>query len=437
MTLHLPFADRAARSLDVIGLGECSMDEVWQLPAAPRWGDKARAERRDRLGGGQVASAMVAAARLGLRASYLGAVGDDSAGQEIIDGLNGEGVDASGVVVIGGGATRSALLIVDGRGERTVIEHIDRRVSLHPSALSAERIAQARVLHLDATDLPASIAAAKLARAAGVLVSLDIDGTRPGLDELLALTDICITARGLPEELTGEADFEGALRALAKSVPGLVGCTLGADGAAALDDGHLVFSPAFAVTEIVDTTACGDTFHAGFLGALLEGQPVSEALRFANACAAIKCRGSAAAAARPDPRSTRCSPGDEMTVRPLRAIPVLPTLDVKAAIAFYEQRLGFNAVYVENDGGGVERGGVEIHFWQTRDAGLPSVSSCRVEVQGIEALYAEYGAQGVVHENGALAAKPWGFREFAIRDGDGNLITFAEHDDATPAANRR
>jgi sugar/nucleoside kinase (ribokinase family) len=290
MTLKLRVAERAARPLDVIGLGECSIDEVWQLPSAPRWGDKARADRRDCLGGGQVATAMVASARLGLRAAYLGAVGDDLAGEEVIDGLTSEGVDAAGVVVVPGGATRSALLIVDGRGERTVIEHIDRKVALTPSQLPAERVAQARILHLDATDLPASIAAAKIARAAGVLVSLDIDGTRPGLDELLQLTDVCITSRGLPEELTGEADFEGALRALAASVPGLVGCTLGADGAAALDDGHLVFSPAFAVSEIVDTTACGDTFHAGFLCALCEGQPVSEALRFANACAAIKCR---------------------------------------------------------------------------------------------------------------------------------------------------
>ncbi|HUQ01407.1 MAG TPA: PfkB family carbohydrate kinase, partial [Kofleriaceae bacterium] len=49
-------------------------------------------------------------------------------------------------------------------------------------------------------------------------------------------------------------------------------------------------SPAFPV-DVVDTTACGDTFHAAAICALLDGKSIGETLRFANAAAALKCRG--------------------------------------------------------------------------------------------------------------------------------------------------
>ena len=58
------------------------------------------------------------------------------------------------------------------------------------------------LLHVDATHLPASLAAAQLARERGVIVSLDVDHVRPGLDELLALTDLCITSANVPPDGT-------------------------------------------------------------------------------------------------------------------------------------------------------------------------------------------------------------------------------------------
>ena len=153
-----------------------------------------------------------------------------------------------------------------------------------------ERIAQARIVHLDVTEPAYAMLAAHHAHECGTLVSLDIDHPAPGLDELLPLVDVCITSRGVPEQLTGEKNLEVALRALAAKTGGLVGCTLDGDGAALLDDGHLILSPAFPVDHMIDTTACGDTFRAAFLCALVESQPPRQALRFANAAAAIKCR---------------------------------------------------------------------------------------------------------------------------------------------------
>jgi sulfofructose kinase len=278
------------RPFDVVGLGECSVDEVWVVPSRPDWSGKLHASRRERLGGGQVATAMVAAARLGLRAAYVGAVGDDAGGTQVLDGLREESVDVAHVRTVPGGATRAALILVDEKsGERSVLEHVDKRVFVPHDELDGASIAKGRVLHLDATQMGTSLAAAKLARAHEIVVSIDVDHVRPGLDELLELVDLCVVSENVPHQLTGEDDLEQALRKMARGTGPFVCCTLGARGAAALDGGHLLLSPAFDV-EVVDTTACGDTFHAAVIAALLDGQSVGDTLRFANAAAGLKCR---------------------------------------------------------------------------------------------------------------------------------------------------
>ena len=114
-------------------------------------------------------------------------------------------------------------------------------------------------------------------------------------------------------------------------------------------------------------------------------------------------------------------------VRLSRAIPLLASLDIDRTLAFYAQRLGFTReVFRVEDAAGVERDGVQIHFWKCDDRRIAENTSCRMEVIGIDGLFAELLPQGVVHPNGPLENKPWGYREFAVLDCDGNLITFVE-----------
>lgn len=109
------------------------------------------------------------------------------------------------------------------------------------------------------------------------------------------------------------------------------------------------------------------------------------------------------------------------------ATPVLPSLDISRTVEFYCGTLGFEAVHAApREYAIVERGPVELHFWYTEDAALPKASGCRVQVLGIDALYKLCQSAGIVHPNAPLAAKPWGTREFAILDPDGNCLTFHE-----------
>ena len=114
------------------------------------------------------------------------------------------------------------------------------------------------------------------------------------------------------------------------------------------------------------------------------------------------------------------------TAKVLAAVPVLPVLDLAKAMAFYQEKLGFRALFTSEGYGGVIRDATEIHLWVTTDPKLASMTSCRLIVEGINALYAELEAKGVIHPQGPLEAKPWGTKEFVALDVDGNALRFAQ-----------
>src|SRR5579883_1635183 len=258
-------AGRGEARFDVVGLGEISVDDVLlvdePLDGILRGGGKARVRRRERLGGGQVATAMVAARRLGLRAALVGAVGADEPGRRALAELRDEGVDVRGVRVLGG-ATHAAAIVVDGEGERAVLCHDDPRVALAAEELLPEDVAGGRVLHVDGSFLAASITAARIARAAGCLVSCDLERVEANTGDLLALVDVCVVPAAFPAAWSGDlgASRERNLALLAaQTASGLAIVTLGGTGAAAWDGERCVHEPAFAVSPWVDSTACGDT----------------------------------------------------------------------------------------------------------------------------------------------------------------------------------
>ena len=119
-------------------------------------------------------------------------------------------------------------------------------------------------------------------------------------------------------------------------------------------------------------------------------------------------------------------PADPTSALLQRAVPVLASLDIEATQRFYAEKMGFAAVARYPDYGIVARDDVQIHFWLTDDADIPKATSCRIDVTGVDQLYEEMSASGVVHPNGPLRDQPWGIREFAVLDEDGNMINFGE-----------
>lgn len=111
----------------------------------------------------------------------------------------------------------------------------------------------------------------------------------------------------------------------------------------------------------------------------------------------------------------------------LRGIPVLASLDIRKTVDFYKTKLGFNRQgYLDDNYAIIARDRFVVHFWKCNDKIHPENTSCYVDVQNIDQLYREYEASGVVHPNGKLENKPYGMREFAILDNDGNMIKFGQ-----------
>jgi ribokinase len=145
---------------------------------------------------------------------------------------------------------------------------------------------------VDGHNAAGAIAAAKVAREAGVLVNYDAGTHRDGMEELLGLADLMICSEEFILKLTGLKDAEEAVRQVwAKYRPKVCGATMGVRGSMAFDGTEFVRCPAFKVEKVVDTTGCGDLFHTGFAIRYLETQDLMECQRFGAAVSAIKCRG--------------------------------------------------------------------------------------------------------------------------------------------------
>ena len=109
-----------------------------------------------------------------------------------------------------------------------------------------------------------------------------------------------------------------------------------------------------------------------------------------------------------------------------RAIAVLPAGDdVKAAAAFWRDKLGFEVAFDMGDYLGVTRGPVEVHLDGSPQAPVAPVT-CRIDLAGVDAMHAELAPKGILHPDEPLETKPWGMRQFSVLDQAGNRITFAE-----------
>ena len=277
-------------SYDVVGVGLNATDTLLIVSRFPAYAGKVPFEREILSPGGQVASAMVACARLGLRVKYIGTVGDDERGRVQLDSLRNSGINLDHVEVRKNCANQSAYIIIDqSTGERTVLWARPECLRLAPESIRPEMIANARLLHIDGHDTPAVARAAAIARQHGIPVTVDVDTIYHGFDRVLPQVDYLITSSEFPVQWTNERDPFKALEMIqAEYGMRVAAMTLGAHGALALAEGKFVYSPAF-VVNCVDTTGAGDVFHGAFCYAVLQGMAMPDALDFSNAMAALNC----------------------------------------------------------------------------------------------------------------------------------------------------
>jgi ribokinase len=215
-------------------------------------------------------------------------------GARALEGFTKDGIDVSYVVEDKASPSGVALIFVARDGENSIAVASGANGRLSPADVKRARqaLAGAAILIMQLeTPLATVQAAAELAAAKGVQVILNPAPARPLPDALLKLVSILTPNETEAELLTGikvdsdETAAQAAQALLGKGVQTVI-ITLGARGALVTTPTSAQLVPGFKV-EPVDTTAAGDIFNGALAVALAESRALLDAVRFANAAAAL------------------------------------------------------------------------------------------------------------------------------------------------------
>lgn len=271
---------------DVAGFGAVAVDTIHYVDG-PLSSGKARVLFTEVCNGGNVATALAAASRLGARAGFLGWLPSATQWAEVHRDLQVHGVDLSAARTGDGPPIRSTV-IVDSEGERFIAFDDDTQVG-PPADMDTALALSTRVLILDAYGASRAIAPVRAARAHGVDVVADIewtDGT--AVEGVIALANHLVVSRAFAASFTQVGEPSAAARRLWSDGRTAVVITDGARGAWLLEsaEGEAVHVPA-AQVKAVDTTGCGDVFHGAYCAGLAQRRSVRECVAWATVAAGI------------------------------------------------------------------------------------------------------------------------------------------------------
>ena len=297
----------------ILVVGSINMDLVVRCPHLPAPGETVLGEAFATSPGGKGANQAVGAARLGARVSMLGRVGTDAFGQTLLKNLGDEGVDCTNVLTTSAAPSGAAMVIVDARGENSIVVASGANSLLTPddvfSREAAFRGVDAVVLQLE-LPLPTVRAAVEVAKKNNRRVILDPAPMPKCLASTICEVDVITPNATEAEMLTGtktgeeKANMNIALDLIARGAKAAV-LKLGSYGSMVVTaDGQMARVGAYNV-DIIDTTAAGDAFTAALAVCVAEGKELVAAAKFANAAGALACTQLGAQSAMPSRDAVR------------------------------------------------------------------------------------------------------------------------------------
>jgi ribokinase len=281
---------------NIVIIGSTNMDLVVKAPRFPRPGETMTGDSFYTSYGGKGANQAVTVARLGAPVAFVGCVGDDAFGEEMVEHLNQEGVGTAFVRTVKGTSSGTALIIVDseGRNEIIVVRGANDRLRQDDIQQAEELIASAEMVVIQ-LEIPPDTVRNAITTAPKHRIPVILNPApapaEPLEPEMLEQVFILAPNEVEAEALTGigadtPAFAEKAIRALKEKGAKKVIITLGEKGCVYSEGAKFIKLPAYKV-KAEDTTAAGDAF----VGALAAGYPhfseFCDAVRFALAVAAL------------------------------------------------------------------------------------------------------------------------------------------------------
>ena len=289
-------------AVDVVCVASWNVDLIAHIPQPLERGQTRMAQAFDRLPGGKGSNAAIAAARQGAQVGLIARIGGDDFGQMGLDLWARESIDSQHVLRGAGETNGTALILVYEDGDNSIAVYPGAGAGLTATHVQAATgmLAHARVVMASCeVPLAATLAAFEIARAHGVLTLLNPAPATPLPDALWPLVDVLTPNEGELLMLADAPDIEtAALRLLQRGVGALV-VTLGERGCALFrPNAAPLWVPGHAM-QVVDTIGAGDTFTGTLAAQLAQQSPWPQALRWANAAAALSTQAQGAVTAMP------------------------------------------------------------------------------------------------------------------------------------------
>jgi sulfofructose kinase len=274
-------------SIQAVCVGVITMDTIASVDQYPGEDERVLAKEIARAGGGPAAVAAVTMSRLGIKSAIVGTIGDDADGKEVLSIFAREGVDTSGIS-IGTSATAGSVIVASKERSARAISTRQPVTQAAMNESAKQIIAAAQWVHVDHVGVK-RLDEAGISRGKEAQISFDagygVETFDPIVVDLFVPTD-----RQMALRYPG-VDLAVALENDSMKAGNTVVATQGSAGSAGFSpETGLVSAPGFKV-EVTSTLGAGDVFHGALVAQLIQGHPLQEAMRRANAVAALSCRG--------------------------------------------------------------------------------------------------------------------------------------------------
>lgn len=289
--------------MDIVSVSTYAMDVMMNVTNLPGEDGFAVVTNNTYMPGGSGTNVIVQAARLGAKAGFLGLLGTDTLGDDIIKSLNSEGIDTSKVVRKENGISLHTDIVVDPEGSKFILLNMgDSFLAYDKKDVNKDYIANAKIYYTDLLPYEASLEGLKIAKANGLKTAFNMQvdlNTMNGFGvskeavlDSLQYVDLFAPCRAGLYQICGTENLDECLKYIRKYFKGTFLITLGKEGSVAYDEKDNKFTCPSKNIKAVDTTGAGDSFMGGMLYSyLLKGESLENSMKFSTACSAFTCQG--------------------------------------------------------------------------------------------------------------------------------------------------